>query len=173
MTASRTCPSDGPGRRRRLRARAGAVGLVSVGLLSCFSTKPTAKPGASGQPEPGGSFTVSTKALGHLTLAPSSCVAGDRQLFLGADFPDEKAGAVVRLVVDPLEGPAVRVYASGAPFDKSTVFRRSDCPVFHFSLDSTDWRINHVQDYHVSLELRCATAEGETIEGRVAVDHCH
>jgi hypothetical protein len=169
MTAPGTERAEGVG-RRRLRAGALAIGLASAGSLSCLSTKPTAKPGG---PESGGSFTVSTRALGHLTIAPSSCVAGDRQLFLGADFPDETAGAVVRLVVDPLDGPAVRVFSSAAPFDKSTVFHRADCPVFHFSLDSTDWRINHVQDYQVSLELRCATAEGETIEGRVAVDHCH
>ena len=173
MTAPRIDPPDGPGLQRRLRAGAAAVGLVSAGLLSCVSTRPTSKPGASGQTGSPGSFAVSTAALGRVTLAPSSCSAGDRQLFLGADFPDEKAGAVVRLVVDPLEGPAVRVFASDAPFDKSTVFRRSDCTVFHFSLDSTDWRIDHVQDYEVSLELQCATAEGETIEGRVAVDHCH
>jgi hypothetical protein len=139
-----------------------AVGLLSA-LVACFSTKPTSKT-PSGQPDPGGSFTVSAKALGRLTIAPATCVAGDRQLFLGAD---------VRLVVDPLDGPAVRVFSSSSPFDKSVVFRRPDCPVFHFSLDSTDWRINHVQDYQVSLELRCAKADGDTIEGRVAVDHCH
>jgi hypothetical protein len=166
--------SAAPTRESR-RTRRGPV-LLAAGLLSalvaCFSTKPATKT-PSGQPDSSGSFTVSAKALGRVTIAPSSCVAGDRQLFLGADFPDETAGAVVRLVVDPLDGPAVRVFSSSAPFDKSVVFRRSDCPVFHFSLDPTDWRINHVQDYQVSLELRCATAEGDTIEGRVAVEHCH
>jgi hypothetical protein len=148
-----------------------AVGLLSA-LVACFSTKPTSKT-PTGQPDSSGSFTVSAKALGRVTIAPATCVAGDRQLFLGADFPDEAAGAVVRLVVDPLDGPAVRVFSSSSPFDKSVVFRRSDCQVFHFSLDSTDWRINHVQDYQVSLDLTCATADGDTIEGRVAVDHYH
>ena len=120
-----------------------------------------------------GSFTVSSDRLGHLTVSPSSCTAGDRQFFLGGDFEDEKSGIVARLVVDPLEGPAVRVFATAAPFEKTAVFRSPECRVFHFSLDATGWRINRIRDYRLSLDLDCSNKEGDTLTGKVSAAHCH
>ena len=59
----------------------------------------------------------------------------------------------MRLVVDPLGDAAVRVFSAAAPFERSVVFRRGECGVFHFSLDSTGWSINDVDDYAVTLQL--------------------
>ena len=122
--------------------------------------------------QPLGTFALSSDLLGHVSLAPESCSAGDRQFFLGADLADNKNSIVVRLVVDPLDGPAVRVFNAAKPFDQTRVFRWRDCRVFHFSLDSTAWRINGVQDYGVSLELDCAR-EGDSIIGHASDEHCH
>ena len=121
---------------------------------------------------PWGTFALSSNSLGHVSLAPGSCSAGDCLFFLGADFEDEKNGVVVRLVVDPLYGPAVRVFSQAKPFNKTQVFRRGDSQVFHFSLDSTGWRINRFRDYGVSLELDCAR-EGDAITGHASAEHCH
>ena len=85
---------------------------------------------------------------------------------------DSKNNLVVRLVVDPLDGPAVRVFNAAKPFEQTRVFRRRDCRVFHFSMDSTAWRINRVQDYRVSLELDCAR-EADSITGDASAEHCH
>lgn len=120
-----------------------------------------------------GAFTVSSDRLGHLTVSPSSCTAGDRQFFLGGDFEDEKSGIVVRLVVDPLDGPAARVFATATPFEKTAVFRRPECRVFHFSLDTTGWRINRIQDYRLTLDLDCSNKEGDSITGKASAAHCH
>jgi hypothetical protein len=143
--------------------------------LGCFSNQiaPSDRKGTAGGLQSLGPFRLSSVSLGQFTISPSSCTSGDRERFLGADFSDESAGVVVRLVVDPLDGPAVRVFASAAPFEKSVVFRRSECRVFHFSLESTGWRINGVQDYRVSLDLDCVSKGGDTLDGKVSASHCH
>ncbi len=155
-------------------ARAGALPLGwTVLLAGCLSGGPVGGgPGQSGQPVALGSFAVTSATLGDATLAPTSCTAGDRQLFLGADFASESNGLVLRLVVDPIEGPAVRLYAAGEPFDRSVVFHRSECGIFHFSLDSTGWRVNDVNDYRLTLELDCSRP-GESLKGSASTTHCH
>jgi hypothetical protein len=144
--------------------------------LGCFSSQPLAsgaQGNSAGQPAGLGALRLSSEVLGRVEIMPAACTSGAREHFLGADFSDENNGFVIRLVVDPLDGPAVRVFSIAAPFDKSLVFRRSECRVFHFSLDSTAWRINDVQDYQVSLDLDCVSETGETLEGKVSANHCH
>jgi hypothetical protein len=148
------------------------LSVVSCG--GCFSGRPIdSASGSTGQPQTLGSFALTSGRLGHLTVAPTTCTAGDRQFFLGADFEDEKTGVIVRLVVDPLEGPAARVFASATPFENIAAFRRPECRVFHFSLDTTGWRINHIQDYRLTLELDCSGKDDDSIIGKVSVTHCH
>ncbi len=164
---------------RRL-PQAGLAGLVlaaAVASTGCFSFPAMPLPGtADTQPaEPGtlGSFTVASPLLGNATVAPSGCSAGDLQQFLGADFSGPASRLVVRLVVDPLEGPAARVFDAEDRFRKSVVLRRTECAVFHFSLERTGWTINDVRDYQVSLELDCALADGTTVHGSASSTHCH
>jgi len=152
-----------------------SASLAGVCLLSsCLSSRPV--PGGTGATtSPGqalGSFTIASPALGQKTFAPTACSGGDRQFFLGADFSDPATGLVLRLVVDPLDGPAVRLFASDAEFDKSVVFRRSECSAFHFSLDSTGWRVNEVYDYRITLQLDCKRAD-DSIVGNLSSTHCH
>ena len=151
--------------------------LVAVGaaplLASCLAGRPAAEPGpgvAGGAAL--GSFAVSSRQLGEATLAPSECTAGDRQLFLGADLTSPGAPLGLRLAVDPLEGPGVRVFATDAPLEKAVVFHRSDCTVFRFSLDATGWRVNDVNDYRLALEIDCGRV-GERVRGSASSTHCH
>lgn len=150
--------------------------LVCLGMAlttACMTSQPIAGPGET--PKEGhalGSFTVDSRILGSTTLAPTVCSAGDRQSFLGADLLTPGSPVVLRLVVDPLDGPGVLLYASEAQFDKTVVFRRADCAVFHFSLDSTGWRINDYEDYRLTLELDCSK-EGESVKGSASSTHCH
>ncbi|MFI5167545.1 MAG: hypothetical protein ACHQQS_13085 [Thermoanaerobaculales bacterium] len=149
--------------------------LAAACLLSgCLSSRPV--PGSPGAPpsatEGLGSLTVASATLGDVTFSPSSCAGGDRQFFLGADFADPSHSLVLRLVVDPIEGPAIRLFNSEAEFDKSVAFRRSECSVFHFSLDTTGWRVNDVYDYRITVEVDCSRP-GESISGSVSSTHCH
>ena len=151
--------------------------VAAAASPACFSFDGEPLPGsaATGVAAPGtfGSFTVSSTLLGNATVAPASCTAGDRQLFLGGDFADPATGLVVRLVVDPLDGPAARVFHAADPFRKSVVLRRSECAVFHTSVEWTGLRINDVYDYRLSLELDCTLADGTSVRGSASTTHCH
>ena len=142
-------------------------------LAGCLASRPVGGSNASpAGPSALGSISVSSKLLGDQVLAPSACTAGDREFFLGADFKNQTSNLVVRLVVDPLDGPAVRIFLADAQFDRTVVFRRSECGVFHFSLDSTGWRVNELNDYRVTLQLDCSRP-GESISGSASATHCH
>ncbi len=120
-----------------------------------------------------GSFTVSSPLLGEATVSPTACAAGDLQQFLGGDFHDPVSNLVVRVVVDPLDGPAARLFHLEDRFRRSVVVRRAECSVFHFSLEHTGVTINDVRDYRLSLELDCALADGTTVRGSASSTHCH
>jgi hypothetical protein len=159
---------------------AGPAGLLLAAVAvssGCFSLGGEPLPGTPGAGGAAtgtlGSFTASSPLLANATVAPTGCTSGDRQQFLGADFTDPASGLVVRLVVDPLDGPAVRLFDAADPFGRSVVLRRSECAVFRFSLDETGWKVNDVRDYRLSLELDCALADGTTVHGRASSTHCH
>jgi hypothetical protein len=144
---------------------------LSVGCLTGRPLK--AGPEASSSSgEALGAFTLASQVLGSQSFTPTECASGDRQFFLGGDFKASDGGLVLRVVVDPLDGPVVRVFSSEAPYDKSLVFRRSECREFHFSLDETGWLINDVRDYRLSIQLDCSRP-GESIQGRASATHCH
>lgn len=148
---------------------------LGAGMLSgCLSSQPVREDGGTGQVQGDtlGTFAVSSPALGTRTVAPAGCTSGDPEFFLGADFADASSGLVLRLVVDPLDGPAVRLFAASSPFDNDIVFGRAECAVFHFSLDSTGWRVNRVSDYRVTLQLDCSR-NGDSIRGHASSIHCH
>lgn len=148
------------------------VFAIIVLCAGCFPAGPI-DTGPQGDSQLLGSFALASGRLGRLTISPSTCRAGDRQFFLGGDFDDEKSGIVIRLVFEPLEGPAVRVFASSAPYDKTSVFRRPECRVFHSSLESTGIRINDVQDYRLTVDVDCTNKDGESFVGKASVTHCH
>jgi len=151
-----------------------ALPLAAAALLpGCLTSQPVAGTGTpAGTQAALGSFAVASKTLGDAVVTPTACTGGDREQFLGADLTAAGSSLVVRLVVDPLEGPAVRVFASEAQFDRTVVFRRAECGVFHFSLDSTGWRVNDLNDYRLTLELDCSRP-GESLKGSASATHCH
>ena len=158
---------------RRLAATLNVV-APSLLLTGCLTGHPLAESASTaGSPSQAlGSFEVESPSLGKQTLTATECSSGDRQFFLGGDFTAQGSELVLRLVVDPLEGPGVRVFPASAPFDKDVVFRRSECGVFHFSLDETGWRVNGVYDYRLTVDVDCSRA-GETIRGKASTTHCH
>jgi len=151
--------------------------LLLAGLAAqCAPRQPAASDGptpAAAEHASLGDLRITPGGSGPLTLSPSVCKAGARELFYGADFEDPASGLVVRLAVDPLSGPALRVFPRTAPLEKNLLFRRSECRAFRYSLDATGWRVGTTQDYRVSLDVDCTNASGDSISGRVSADHCH
>jgi hypothetical protein len=152
--------------------RAAALGSL-LGVLPVLPACVSSRPSASDRPAaPLGTFSLDGPTFGSHTLVPTKCSVGERQLFLGFDLSDEKEGIVARLVVDPATGPVVRVFKAAAPFDSTVLFHRSECRVFHFSMDSTGWRINRIEQLGVSLELDCELPSGDRIAGKAQDPGC-
>ena len=141
-------------------------------ILSACVTSSSPRAASDRAVAPLGTLSLSGPTFGQQTLLPTRCSVGERQLFLGFDLHDEKTGIVARLVVDPATGPVVRVFKVSAPFDQTVLFHRSECRAFHFSLDSTGWRINRIQQLGVSLELDCQLPSGDSIVGRAKDPGC-
>jgi hypothetical protein len=145
------------------------VGLLSTGCLSSRTA------GSRAQQADGrtfGSFKVASAPLGNPNLTVTSCQSGGRLSFVGADLFDDTARMAIRLVIDPLYGPGVRVFSLDAPFDKTVVFTRGECKAFHFALDSSGWRVNDVTEYHVTLEIDCSRPNGESLAGQATIRNC-
>jgi hypothetical protein len=145
--------------------------ILGMGILAaCATPYPASDSDREGTAL--GSLMLSGPTFGHEALLPTFCASGERQFFLGFDLRDNKAGVVTRLLVDPAAGPIVRVFAVSAPFDKTMLFHRAECRVFHFSLESTGWRINRIDQLNVSLELDCQLPSGESIAGKASAPGC-
>ncbi len=153
---------------------AATVPVAAFALFtSCFSLAPAPVSAADGAASAAlGEIQVSSPGLGNVTVVPTDCASGARQYFLGGDFVDGRSGMTVRLAIDPIGSPAIRVFSQSAPFDKSVAFRREECSVFHFSLDSTGWRVNHVDDYRITLNVDCARGD-ESVRGTASTVHCN
>ena len=119
-----------------------------------------------------GAVALHSARLGQASLNPTRCQAGDRAFFLGGDFIDDASGVVLRLAFDPLDGAAVRLFVPGASPERSIVFRRVDCRVLDATLDPTNWKINDVSDYRLTLKFDCARGD-DAASGQVAAVHCH
>ncbi len=164
-------------RSGKARRRTDLLGLAFVLLfaLGCFSTRPPAATGEGGgvSGPPLGEFTVTSPGGARGTVTPTACLAGDRELFLGADLVDERSGLVVRLVVDPLEGPILRVFDRAAPFERTVLLFREECESFELSFDETGWEINEIPVRRLELAIDCASEEGAAIAGRATAEHCN
>ncbi len=152
------------------------LGCVLITSAGCFSARPLGTNPDTALPNSQvslGALAIIFGSFGQINLIPSSCSSGGRQFFLGADFRDSKTVAVLKLVVDPFEGPAIRIFSSSEPFGQSIVFRRANCPVFDFTIESTVLLINDIEDLRISLQLDCITKDGNSLKGTISVTHCH
>jgi hypothetical protein len=153
-------------------AAANCLLVLGLATLTACATSSPGSFGAGGAATPYGSLALSGPAFGKQTLLPTVCASGERELFLGFDLRDEKSELVTRLVVDPASGPIVRVFAASAPFDRTVLFQRAACRVLHFSLESTGWRVNRVQQLDVSLDIDCQLPSGDAIVGKASAPGC-
>jgi hypothetical protein len=149
--------------RKLARIASVVAALMATG---CFSAAPNASPEtAAGADDRLGTFEVTSSGLARGEIAPTRCDGGDLEQFLGVDLTDESRGLVVRLVVDPLEGPALRVFARDSPWERTVLFFRETCDRFEMSLAPTGWTINDVVVRELVLDVDCANEIGATIRG--------
>jgi len=149
--------------------------LLPCALASgCLSTLPV--DGGAATDKSGnvslGSVALYSERLGQATITPNTCSAGDREFFLGGDFIDEKSRLIVRLVFDPLDGAALRIFTANSSAEKSVVFHRGNCKALQYTFEPTRWRVNDVYDYRISVSFDCALG-ADAAKGEVSATHCH
>jgi hypothetical protein len=144
---------------------------LSSGCLSTLPVDGSAAADKSGNVSLG-SVALHTERLGQATITPNTCSAGDRELFLGGDVIDEKSGLIVRLVFDPLNGAAVRIFVPNSSAEKSVVFHQRDCKALKYTFEPTHWRVNDVYDYRLSVSFDCRK-DADAANGEVSATHCH
>lgn len=104
---------------------------------------------------------------------PDRCSSGDVARFVGFDFLSTHDAGHLRVVLEPIDGPAIRwTYGAGSTQDR-TVLRRADCARLDVDAQPTAWEVNDVREFAGHVDLQCDLPDGLHIEGRIAVDHCH
>jgi hypothetical protein len=160
--------------------------LVTAGLAGCTTgvarggrrSPATAGPSSSHPSRPTPSADVNVIAfagptLGTGELNTNECQSGERRSFLGIDAYDQNTRGVfvLRLVVDPIEGPVVRLYKD-SDWGPSLVLRKSDCATFDYQLESTGSSVNFVTEMKFAMHLDCRGPKGDYVVGQVDLPAC-
>ena len=109
----------------------------------------------------------------ELHWTPDRCSSGDVALFVGFDFLSTHEEGRLRVVVEPIDGPALRWTPGAATMQNQVVLHRSDCARLDVDVHATDWHVNDVRDFAGYVDLQCDSPGGLRFEGRIAVDHCY
>lgn len=151
-----------------MRTSTAALAALAVSLLAACATTPAAPPA----PPPTDHMAVAGPTLGVHQVRPSACQAGERLAFLGADLVDEESEIVVRLAIDPIAGPRVRVFKGSDPYGPAIILAARNCKRFHFDFAPTGSWVNGINEVKVGLDLDCVTVTGDSVAGHVAADAC-
>jgi len=152
-----------------LRRAARRLALLAVALLCCCEPLPTAPPEGTVV----GRFNTRLSKMDLEAFDTTTCESGEHQSFLGADLRAAENGPVVRIVIDPLTGPAVRVFDPADPARRTATYRRNDCRKFEVELEDTGWKVNELRDYRVTLDIQCEHGNGSYLAGSAKLEHCH
>ncbi|HVG07377.1 MAG TPA: hypothetical protein VNM67_06710 [Thermoanaerobaculia bacterium] len=152
-----------------------ALLLSGCGLSSALrDAKDVASPSVSGE------LAVRAPQGEPVAWKPNACLSGEHEQFFGFILASEGSEAsdgspvVLRAVVDPLDGPGLRVVGvAGLPGTAGVVFRPDMCERLELVVEPTGWRVNEIQDLSGKLDVSCRTADGGSVEGSVEVRHCH
>jgi hypothetical protein len=157
-----------------------AIAVTKTSLMLCASLALAgcASSAAVSQPAPNGPANVVTfwgPTLGaeKQELYPNQCQSGGRHAFEGADVFDDrtKEVLVLRFVMDPLEGPVVRLFKD-SDTGPSVVFRKADCTTFTYEFGGTGNNVNFVDEVKIALQLDCRGSQGDSVVGNVELPAC-
>jgi len=148
-----------------------ALLLYGCGLSSALrEVKDVASPSIAGE------LALRAPASEPIAWSPDACLSGEHEQFFGFILASNRLGSngspvVLRAVVDPLDGPGLRVV--GLEGADGLVVRPDMCERLDLVVEPTGWRVNDIQDLSGTLDVSCKTADGASIEGSVEVQHCH
>ena len=102
-------------------------------------------------------------------LPVTGCRSGDHAYFLGADLLGASNEPLLRVLIDPLDGPRLRLLGRRG----GAVLGPGQCSELRASVQHTGWWVNDVRDVAGEVQARCTLADGGLLEAHVAFDHCH
>jgi hypothetical protein len=139
-----------------------------LGNMACVTTQVGGfAPTTTSSATDGASFSIGGKGY-HV----ETCRSGDREYFLGVDLADDAGGARIRLAIDPIDGPRLRVAQGAGESRQVRIFDRRTCDPFEVDLRPTGWRVNRVRDFSGSLDAVCASGALD-VRIHVRFEHCH
>lgn len=148
--------------------------LLTLMVAGCATGASAPAAAASSPSDATNVVTFSGPTLGSGKLETNQCVSGGRMSFRGADLADQntKEVLVLRFVIDPLYGPAVRLFKDSEETGPSLVLRKSDCSTFDYTLEGTGSVVNFVEEIQFGLHLDCRGPKGDRLVGNVDIPAC-
>jgi len=146
--------------------RCRAFWLLAVLLSGCATTQTTGGTSAS-------SIEQATFTVADRQYRVDACASGDLEHFLGVDLTDAKAGALARVVIDPIDGPRLRVVLREGANRTNLVLGRDQCSQLEADARPTAWRVNSVRDVTGFVNAECRAAAGPAVSLHVRFTHCH
>jgi hypothetical protein len=145
------------------------IAAVVLSQLACVSTHVGGSTPVGGPEAP----NDATLLIGDQRYRLDVCRSGDLEYFFGVDLEDRSDGAWVRLVIDPLDGPHLRVVTRNAESRVEALLGRTECPRLEAGLRHTGWRVNEIRDITGSLDAECRSDSGQQISVHARFAHCH
>jgi hypothetical protein len=105
--------------------------------------------------------------------ALSVCRSGDREYFLGVDLADTDRTAVLRVLIDPMDGPRLRLTSGGGGAPRVMALGPDSCRTLQAEVQPTGWRVNRVRDFSGFVMAECTAASGQEVRAEVRFAHCH
>ena len=151
-------------RHRRLLPLLAAVALAGCSLIE--ETKQVMSPTVAGE------ILIRTVSGEPVTWTPAICQTGEIEQFFGFVFGASDSPVVIRAVLDPLEGPGLRITGLEGTPPYGFVVRPPDCRVLDLRVQPTSWWVNEMRDVSGTLDVSCDLGN-LSLEGSVEVSHCH
>lgn len=144
--------------------------LLALLLCGCGMSSALREAKDVANPSVAGELTVRAPQGETVSWKPDACLSGEHEQFFGFILGLDGSPIVLRAVVDPLDGPGLRVVGLEAD---GLVVRPDMCERLDLVVEPTGWRVNDFQDLSGTLDVSCTTADGASVEGSVEVRHCH
>jgi hypothetical protein len=143
--------------------------LLPLALLAgCAKTSIAGVPGVGGP-----AVENATLSIGDQQFRFDACSSGDLLEFLGVDLVDRQGGAAVRLVIDPSDGPRIRILYGAGGARQRVDLTAARCRQFEANAQPTSWMVNDVRDVSGFVDVECAGDPGPAISLHARFSHCH
>ncbi len=120
-----------------------------------------------------GSLSVDLRAAGkQWSTIPSECASGERQGFFGVDMrADSGEDSMVRVILDPKEGPVLKVNVPGT--DQGITLKPGPgCPQFDVHVERQSSRINDITNVRGHVRVACEDPE-LVLKADITFENCH